>query len=217
MALNIPPVSGPNAALTPTPARPVPTSPEAPQPLAAEQASPQPAPQQESLDVRTLPQGSTAPVVALMNETPNLKAHGEGLFASKFKATGKSVIKPEDPKLNAQLKTYHDTLEKNPEMKRAIGRNPRGLDFMHVLEKASKNQKLNRDDIQSLQLFLAKDTRFSQSLSYPGEAVGTDGKFGVRTLGTLDHFMNNFTPADLVADPYYQRLDAEGVKYAKLE
>lgn len=185
---------------------------QAPSPEAAEAPAPQ-----EQVQVQPLAGQAQAPVVQLVQDTPDLKAQGESLFASKMGVSSHNTLKGDNPRLLAQLKQYNDQIEKTPGMKQAIGRNPRGLDFLNTLEKASQGQKLSRDDIQSLQLFLAKDTRFGSALAYAGEPTGTDGKFGVRTLGTLDHFVNHFQASDLVPDAYYDRLDKEGVPYARLK
>lgn len=216
MAPNLPPVT-PSLPPTPLPAVERQQTTSTPETLSEELISPTSAPPEESVTVQPLAGSAEAPVVPLVDETPDLKAHGESLFASKLAASSKSYLKADNPRLAAQLKEYAALIEQKPEMKLAIGRNPRGLDFLHVLEKASKGQKLNRDDVEDVQLFLTKDTRFGSALSYSGDPNGVDGKFGVRTLGTLDHFINHFQPSDLVADPYYDRLDKEGVAYARLQ
>lgn len=216
MALDIPPISNPQIPPVPTDAKAIPRPAAGPEVAAETPVDPISAPQ-ESVDVKPIAGAATAPVVSLIDDTPDLKAHGEQLFASKLGSKSKAYLRPDDARLIGQLKGYHEALEKQPDMKKAIGRNPRGLDFMYTLEKAATGKKLTRDDIQSLQLFLIKDTRFGKSLAYEGDPEGQDGKFGVRTYGTLDHFMNHFSPQDLVPDAYYDRLDKEGVKYAKLE
>ncbi|HEY9843545.1 MAG TPA: hypothetical protein V6D23_23950 [Candidatus Obscuribacterales bacterium] len=213
MTMQIPPVSDPMPPIKATTPQPAPAQAPTPAPVQEEVINPNP---QEQVQVQNLPGSAQAPVVSLVNDAPDLKAHGEQLFSSKIGAKNHNYLRGDNPKLLSQLKEYCACIEKNPDMKKHIGRNPRGIDFLDALEKASKGQKLSRDDIQSIQLFLRKDTRFGDALGYEGEPEGMDGKCGVRTLGTLDHFVNNYQPSDLVDDPYYQRLDHEGVHYSKL-
>ncbi|PKL76150.1 MAG: hypothetical protein CVV27_11775 [Candidatus Melainabacteria bacterium HGW-Melainabacteria-1] len=213
MTMNLPPVSDPVAS-QPIKAQVPPQAPTPPAaPVAEEPIVPSP---QESVELQAQP-GSATPTLSLVSEIPDLKAHGEQLFASQLGKTSKTYLRPDDARLASQLKSYAAVIEGNPAMKQAIGRNPRGLDFLHVLEKAATGQKLNRDDVESVQLFLVKDTRFGEGLKYAGDPEGIDGKFGVRTLGALDHFVKNFQPTDLVRDPYYERLDQQGTPYARLE
>lgn len=206
----------------PIPVAKLPTTPQAPAPAQAVTPSPAaeapaPAPQ-EQIEIQPMAGQSQAPLVSLVQEGPaELKASGEKIFASRFKAKPDSYLRSDNPALLSALKDYHSKIEGDHAMKVAIGRNPRGIDFLNALEDAAKGKKLSRDDIQSIQLFLAKDTRYGAALATKSDPAGIDGKFGVRTMGTLDQLISHFQPADLVSDAYYDRLDKEGIPYEKLK
>ncbi len=182
-----------------------------PTPAAAAPAEATPAAPSESLSVTPLAgSASQAPQVNLTGPTPTSEDARKN-FKNTFGE--KSYVKESDPKLSAALKGFAGKL--NEEMKKAIGRNPRGLDFMHALEKAAQGKPLSKDDIGSIQLFLAKDTRYGSELATSKTPDGLDRKYGARTHAALERLLNNFKPSDLVHDEYYARLDREGIPYAK--
>lgn len=196
-----------------------PTTPKVTLPLPAAESKPEPTPTaaiapQEQLQLEVLPGSKTAPTVSLVDSTP---ANREEVFTNTFGKSATNSLKPNDPRLLKTLAGYHKKLVQNPDMQAKIGANPRGLDFMYALEKAATGKALTKDDIGSIQLFLTKDTRYGSELAYPGNATGHDRKYGFRTHAALDRFLNNFQASDMIPDPYYQRLDREGVAYAKFK
>lgn len=199
------PGSAPILPTQPAPATQAPATPVAEQPAEA------PATPAETLETTPLAGAATAPQVALI-DAPQISAAER--FQQDFKLAGKGYLPAGDSRLAQTLKSLHQGLTEDK--KRALGANPRGLDFMHALEKAATGKKLNRDDIESVQLFLVKDTRYGAELSYGGNE-GIDGKYGQRTHHALQRLLQNFQPSDLVPDPYYQELDRKGVAYAKYQ
>lgn len=184
-----------------------------PQTAPAPQETPKLSPE-EKVNVSPLAGSATAPMVNLVDSPSRDR---EALFTETFGKKSTNSLNPNDPTLLKKLTAYHHKVSQSHDMKVQIGRNPRGLDFMYALEKAATNKALNRDDIQSIQLFIAKDTKYGPELAYPGEETGTDGKYGFRTHAALDRLIYHFQPSDLVPDPYYQRLDREGIPYAKFK
>ncbi|MBT9544932.1 MAG: hypothetical protein IV090_06035 [Candidatus Sericytochromatia bacterium] len=187
-----------------------------PTPAAAAPAEATPVAPSESLSVTPLAGSAQAPQVNLTEPAapiaPNATEARKN-FNNAFGVGDKGYVKESDPKLSAALKGFAGKL--NEEMKKAIGRNPRGLDFMHALDKAAQGKPLSKDDIGSIQLFLAKDTRYGSELATSKTPNGLDRKYGFRTHATLERLLNNFQPSDLVHDEYYARLDREGIPYAK--
>lgn len=187
-----------------------------PAPAAAAPAETTPVAPSESLSVTPLAGSAQAPQVNLTEPSapiaPNATEARKN-FNNAFGVGDKGYVKESDPKLSAALKGFAGKL--NEEMKKAIGRNPRGLDFMHALDKAAQGKPLSKDDIGSIQLFLAKDTRYGSELATSKTPDGLDRKYGARTHSALERLLNNFQPSDLVHDEYYARLDREGIPYAK--
>lgn len=192
-----------------------PSTPAAPAAAPAE-TTPAASAASESLSVTPLAgSASQAPQVNLTEPaaSPATLDETRKNFKNTFGVGDKGYVKESDPKLSAALKGFAGKL--NEETKKAIGRNPRGLDFMHALDKAAQGKALSKDDIGSIQLFLAKDTRYGSELATSKNPDGLDRKYGARTHGALERLLQNFQPSDLVPDEYYARLDREGIPYAK--
>lgn len=171
---------------------------------------------EESVQVTALDGPTEAPVVPLESEEDpaQILADGKARFHNAFGST-KGYLRPGDPKLAQSLAKYN--LSEN--MKAEIGRNPRGLDFLHVLEKARKGEQLSRDDVEKVQVFVVQDTRMGGELAYTRrngqQEEGVDGFYGPRTHHALERFFENYSADNLVATPYYDQLDQKGVEYAR--
>lgn len=99
--------------------------------------------------------------------------------------------------LSNHLTQYADSLNQNPLLKNHIQQLPGGNSLIEGLAEA-KNQGLSTDSVKKIQSFLYQ---MGIDISYPGNTMGVDGKYGPRTHMALQSFFGSILNSQSEATP----------------